>query len=169
MTGVQTCALPISHKGLAYNYGIQNHPYSPKYQGGFAMYGYLQNVKTNVSNARRNNPKVIKSLKSKWFFIGITPILLSNEANPPCNTVASVCNHTTANISFQYFYIQFLKNPWLPIQNMLYYYHKNNRPQGVGTIWINKTTHPLAKVSGWFCYVCLLTKRKNECKQCQKK
>ena len=40
------------------------------------MYSYLQNVKTNVSNAKRNRPKVIKSLKSKWFFIGITPILL---------------------------------------------------------------------------------------------
>lgn len=29
------------------------------------MYGYLQNVKTNVSNAKRKRPKVIKSLKSK--------------------------------------------------------------------------------------------------------
>ena len=115
--------------------------HSPKYQGGFAMYAYLQNVKTNVSNARRNNPKVIKSLKSKWFFIGITPILLSNEANPPCNTVASVCNHTIANISFQYFYIQFLKNPWLPIQNMLYYYHKKQPPtRGWLIIMVYKTT-----------------------------
>lgn len=43
----------------------------------FAMYCYLQNVKTNVSNARMNIPKAIKSLKSKWFFlsISITPIL----------------------------------------------------------------------------------------------
>gem|GEM_PF-6112282 len=38
----------------------------------FAMY-YLLNVKTNVSNARRKRPKVIKSLKSN--FISITPIL----------------------------------------------------------------------------------------------
>ena len=47
-----------------------------KYQGGFAMYGYLQNEKINVSNATRNRPNVIKSLKSKRFFTGITPILL---------------------------------------------------------------------------------------------
>jgi hypothetical protein len=38
-----------------------------KYQGGFSMYGYLQNVKTNVSNAKRKRPKVNKSLKSKLF------------------------------------------------------------------------------------------------------
>lgn len=31
-----------------------------------------------------------------------------------------------------------------------------------------KTTHPLVKVSGWFFYVDLLTKHKNECKQRQK-
>ena len=33
----------------------------------FAMYDYLQNVNTNVSNARMNKPNVIKSLKSKPF------------------------------------------------------------------------------------------------------
>ena len=38
------------------------------------MYSYLQNVKTNVRSAKRKRPKVIKSLKSKWFFIGITSI-----------------------------------------------------------------------------------------------
>jgi hypothetical protein len=38
-----------------------------KYQGGFSMYRYLQNVKTNVSNAKRKRPKVNKSLKSKLF------------------------------------------------------------------------------------------------------
>jgi len=31
------------------------------------MYDYLQNVNTNVSNARMNKPNVIKSLKSKPF------------------------------------------------------------------------------------------------------
>ena len=31
----------------------------------FAMYNYLQNVNTNVSNANMNIPKVIMSLKSK--------------------------------------------------------------------------------------------------------
>lgn len=39
------------------------------------MYGYLQNVKTNVSNAKRKRPKAIKSLKSKWFFVAISPVL----------------------------------------------------------------------------------------------
>ena len=38
---------------------------SAKVWGGFSMYGYLQNVKTNVSNATRNRPKAIKSPKSK--------------------------------------------------------------------------------------------------------
>jgi hypothetical protein len=51
----------------------------------FAMYNYLQNVKTNVSNARRKRPKVIKSLKSN--FISITPIPIENEVSSPCNTI----------------------------------------------------------------------------------
>lgn len=44
---------------------IAKPPDPTKYQGGFAMYSCLQNAKTNVSNAKRNRPKVIKSLKSK--------------------------------------------------------------------------------------------------------
>lgn len=52
------------------------HPVTrSKFWGGFSMYYYLQNVKTNVSNARRKSPKDIRSLKSKRFFIDITPIL----------------------------------------------------------------------------------------------
>ncbi len=60
------------------------------------MYGYLQKVKTNVSNARRNIPKVSSSIKEILiflpflcflFFIGITPILLKWKASPPCNTI----------------------------------------------------------------------------------
>jgi hypothetical protein len=35
---------------------------------------YLQNKNINVSNAKRNVPKDIKSSKSKRFFISITPI-----------------------------------------------------------------------------------------------
>ena len=54
-----------AHKGLTDNEIAMPPIYRPKYQGGFAMYGYLQNVKTNVSNARRKRPKVIKSLKPK--------------------------------------------------------------------------------------------------------
>ena len=40
----------------------------------------------NVSNARMNIPKAIKSLKSKCF-ISTTPILCKNRSQPPCNTV----------------------------------------------------------------------------------
>ena len=47
------------------------------------MYSYLQNVKTKVSNAKRNRPKVNISLKSKRFFIGITSIHKRIEANHP--------------------------------------------------------------------------------------
>ena len=56
-----------------------------KYRGWF-FYAlnkhYRQNVNTNVSNARMNSPKVIKSLKSN--FIRITSILCSRkEVNHP--------------------------------------------------------------------------------------
>ena len=47
---------------------------------------YLINVNTNVSNARMNIPKAIRSLKSKCF-ISTTPILCKNRGQPPCNTV----------------------------------------------------------------------------------
>src|SRR5699024_8546697 len=47
---------------------------------------------TNVSNARMNIPKAIKSLKSNGFLsISTTPILCRNRGQPPCNTVAP-CN-----------------------------------------------------------------------------
>lgn len=36
---------------------------------------YLINVNTNVSNARMNIPKAIRSLKSNFLFISTTPIL----------------------------------------------------------------------------------------------
>ena len=54
------------------------------------MYGYLQNIKTNVSNAKRNRPKVITSLKSKRFSIGITSIPKEYWVSPPCNTIVLV-------------------------------------------------------------------------------
>ena len=63
---------------------------------------YLINVNTNVSNARMNIPKAIRSLKSKCF-ISTTPILCKNRGQPPCNTVVflvlilpcrfCLCNH----------------------------------------------------------------------------
>lgn len=47
---------------------------SPKFRGGFSiLLHYLINENTNVSNARMNIPKAIKSLKSKCLlFISIT-------------------------------------------------------------------------------------------------
>ena len=44
----------------------KTHPYQLGQSFGvsFPMYGYLQNVKTNVSNAKRNVPNVSISLKS---------------------------------------------------------------------------------------------------------
>ena len=56
----------------------------------YALKHYLINVKTNVSNAKMNIPKAIKSLKSKGFLsISTTPILCKNRGQPPCNTVVS--------------------------------------------------------------------------------
>ncbi|RKJ42509.1 hypothetical protein D7X25_27045 [bacterium 1XD42-8] len=46
------------------------------------MYGYLQDVKTNVSNGKRESLKVIKSLKLKRFFIGITSHSIKMRAQP---------------------------------------------------------------------------------------
>jgi hypothetical protein len=47
---------------------IENPPVAwSKFRGGFSMYGYLQNIKMNVSNAKRKVPKESKSLKSKFF------------------------------------------------------------------------------------------------------
>ena len=49
---------------------------------------YFKNVKTNVSNARTNIPKAIRSLKSNGFLsISTTPILCMNRGQPPCNTI----------------------------------------------------------------------------------
>ena len=47
-----------------------------KFWGGFSMLRSLSdNVNTNVSNARMNIPKAIRSLKSNFLFISTTPIL----------------------------------------------------------------------------------------------
>ena len=61
-------------------------PLLAKVQGRFcyALKHYLINVKTNVSNARMNIPKAIKSLKSKGFLsISTTPILCRIEVIHP--------------------------------------------------------------------------------------
>ncbi len=52
------------------------------------MYGYLQNVNTNVSNAKRKMPKVSNSIREILFLrfflflIGITPILKEMRGQP---------------------------------------------------------------------------------------
>ena len=63
---------------------------------------YLINVKTNVSNARMNMPKAIRSLKSNGFlFISTTPILCINKmkVKPPCNTIV-LCYYSNASFPF---------------------------------------------------------------------
>ena len=60
--------------------------HSPKFQGWFfyALKHYLINVKTNVSNARMNIPKAIRSLKSNGFLsISTIPILCRIEVSHP--------------------------------------------------------------------------------------
>ena len=41
--------------------------FGQSYEGGFSMFNYLQNVKTNVSKAIRKSPKDNKSEKSNLF------------------------------------------------------------------------------------------------------
>ena len=77
-----------AHKVGWSNKGLENHPATGQSLGVVFLCSYLQNVKTNVSNAKRNMPKVSKSLKSKRFFIGITSIPQEYQVSPPCNTVA---------------------------------------------------------------------------------
>ena len=65
--------------------------YSAKVPGWFfyALKHYRQNVNTNVSNAKMNVPKAIRSLKSNGLLsISTTPILCKNRGQPPCNTIA---------------------------------------------------------------------------------
>ena len=86
-----------AHKGLtclkAYTENATLN--SPKFWGWsfYALNHYRQNVKTNVSNARMNIPKAIRSLKSKCF-ISTTPILCKNRGQPPCNTVIPFPYHS---------------------------------------------------------------------------
>ena len=65
---------------------MESPPQLAKVPGWFfyALKHYLINVKTNVSNARMNIPKAIKSLKSKGFLsISTTPILCRIEVSHP--------------------------------------------------------------------------------------
>ena len=67
----------------------------------YALKHYLINVKTNVSNARMNIPKAIKSLKSKGFLsISTTPILCRIEVSHPVTRLFLVeVYHITIHIS----------------------------------------------------------------------
>ena len=79
----------------------------PKFLGWFSMYDYLQNLNTNVSNAKRKRPKVIKSLKSNWFFIGITPILKRMRSSHPVTRLLHISIITYLDFSFHHFYTKF--------------------------------------------------------------
>ena len=77
---------------------------------------YLINVKTNVSNARMNIPKAIRSLKSKWFLLSIstTPILCRIEViHPATRLFLSIYYHKDRqrtifiSISFDTLFISF--------------------------------------------------------------
>ena len=57
----------------------------------------------NVSSAKRNIPKDIKSLKSNLFFMSITSILCKNGGQPPCNTIASSYKATNIIILYNNF------------------------------------------------------------------
>ena len=76
------------------------------------MYCYLQNVKTNVSNAKRKRPKVIKSLKSKWFFIGITPILTRMRSTHPATRLFLVSYTNTVLRKIQFYISNLMNNQW---------------------------------------------------------
>lgn len=87
-----------AHKGLTSTIWFRiTTPSLAKVPGWFfyALNHYRQNVKTNVSNAKMNIPKAIKSLKSKCF-ISTTPILCKNRGQPPCNTVIPFSYHNTS-------------------------------------------------------------------------
>ena len=78
-----------AHKGLTLKVNwkfIESPPCLGQSSGWFfyALKHYLINVNTNVSNARMNIPKAIKSLKSKGFLsISTTPILCRIEVSHP--------------------------------------------------------------------------------------
>ena len=78
-----------AHKGLTSKVNwkfIESPPCLGQSSGWFfyALKHYLINVNTNVSNARMNIPKAIKSLKSKGFLsISTTPILCRIEVSHP--------------------------------------------------------------------------------------
>ena len=57
----------------------------------------------NVSSAKRNIPKDIKSLKSNLFFMSNTSILCKNGGQPPCNTIASSYKATNIIILYNNF------------------------------------------------------------------
>ena len=71
----------------------------------YALKHYLINVNTNVSNARMNRPKVMRSLKSNLLFISTTPILCKikqRSATLQHNCSYIVFQHTMFYITIKY-------------------------------------------------------------------
>ena len=83
-----------AHKGLTSQNGNQKcHPATGQSFGVvfLCLKHYFKFENTNVSNARMNIPKAIRSLKSNGFLsISTTPILCKNRGQTPCNTVITV-------------------------------------------------------------------------------
>ena len=83
-----------AHKGLTSQNGNQKcHPATGQSFGVvfLCLKHYFKFENTNVSNARMNIPKAIRSLKSNGFLsISTIPILCKNRGQPPCNTVITV-------------------------------------------------------------------------------
>ena len=82
----------------------------------------------NVSSAKRNIPKDIKSLKSNLFYMSITSILCKNGGQPPCNTIASSYKATKIIIS--------QNNPEHKFENtFVNYFSVNSRGGSGGLGW----------------------------------
>ena len=83
-----------AHKGLTSQNGNQKcHPATGQSFGVvfLCLKHYFKFENTNVSNARMNIPKAIRSLKSNGFLsISTPPFYVRIEARPPCNTVIPV-------------------------------------------------------------------------------
>ena len=104
---------------------------------------YLQNVNTNVSNAKMNIPKAIRSLKSNGFLsISTTPILCKNRGHPPCNTVVLF-------LSYHLMAILSIKNPVLLKESSV--------PVSLMDMVNPKVVSSLLQYHAWFLYV--ITKR----------
>ena len=92
-----------AHKvGCRLLYGLESHSATWQCVGVvFLCISYFLFWKMNVSNARINIPKIIRSWKVKYI-IDITSILQRNEATTPCNTVVADILSYKQNFSKKY-------------------------------------------------------------------